>query len=120
MISFLLKLKSFYLLALFLLALAAVLYGGYWHSQYNNLLAQNIKLNEQLASCNVNQELLQSSIKHWKAEAAEYDKKLKHKEALIAKQNKLSDKKVYKHLHAQYSPNCEKAIQEAIQNLEMT
>jgi hypothetical protein len=86
-----------------------------WHSQYGKSQAANAQLLQQLATCNANQQLLQSGVQRWKAAAAQYEQQLKRKEALVAKQTAESNKRIKAILQKQYSPNCDEAIQQGIE-----
>jgi len=118
MLSLLLKLKSYIPIALIFVALSAISYGWYWHSQYGKsqaIIAQQIREN---ATCTANNELLQSGVQRWKAAANEYDARLKRREALVAKQNAESKKRLQAILQTQYSTDCDTAIQQGMQQLD--
>jgi uncharacterized protein HemX len=114
MLNLLLKLKAFIPVICICALLSAVTYGYYWHTQYNKSQANNAQLIQQLATCNANQELLQSAVQRWKAAAQEHDTRLKRTEALVAKQTVESDKRVKTILQDQYSSNCDEAIRQGI------
>jgi predicted nucleotide-binding protein (sugar kinase/HSP70/actin superfamily) len=115
MLNLLLKLKAFIPVICICAVLSAILYGQYWHTQYNKSQANNAQLIQQLANCNANQQLLESAVQRWKTAADQYDEQLKRKEAVVAKQTVESDKRVKTILQDQYSVNCNEAIQQGIQ-----
>jgi DNA anti-recombination protein RmuC len=115
MLLLLLKFKSYIQLALILITLSALTYGYYWHSQYGKsqaVIAQQLK---EKAVCEANNSLLQSGVQRWKAAAAQYEQQLKRREALVAKQTAESNKRIKAILQKQYSPNCDEAIQQGIE-----
>jgi uncharacterized protein HemX len=114
MLNLLLNPKSILPIAALLIAIGAISYGCYWHTQYNKSQANNAQLLQQLATCNSNQQLLESAVQRWKAAAARYDKQLKRKEALVAKENAASNERIKTILQTHYSPDCNKAIAEGI------
>jgi uncharacterized protein HemX len=115
MLNLLLNPKSILPIAAVLIVLGATSYGWYWHTQYNKSQANNAQLLQQLATCNSSQQLLESAVQRWKAAADRYDKQLKRKEALVAKQDAESDKRIKAILHTEYSPDCNEAIKAGIQ-----
>jgi uncharacterized protein HemX len=117
MLNLLLNPKSILPIAAILIALGALSYGWYWHAQYNKSQANNAQFLQQLATCNGNQQLLESAVQRWKAAAARYDKQLKRKEALVAKENVESDKRIRAILQARYSSDCSAAIKQGIEKI---
>jgi Flp pilus assembly protein TadB len=115
MLNLLLNLRSWFFIMAVCVTLSCLGYGWYWHTQYTKMQANNAQLLQQLATCNSNQQLLESAVQRWKAAANRYDKQLKRKEALVAKENIESDKRIQAILQAHYSPDCSKAIAEGIQ-----
>jgi uncharacterized protein HemX len=115
MLNLLLNPKSILPITAVLITLGALSYGWYWHAQYNKSQANNAQLLQQLATCNSNQQLLESAVQRWKAAAARYDQQLKRKDALVAKESVESDKRIKAILHTEYSPDCNKAIKAGIQ-----
>jgi uncharacterized protein HemX len=114
MFNFLLNPKSILSIAAICIILGAASYGWYWHSQYNKSQANNAQLLQQLATCNSNQQLLESAVQRWKAAAARYDKQLKRKDALVAKENAASNERLKAILQTHYSPDCDQAIRQGI------
>jgi uncharacterized protein HemX len=112
--NLLLNLKSWLSLLAICIALSGLCSGWYWHAQYNESQANNAQLLQQLATCNGNQQLLESAVQRWKAAAAQYDMQLKRKEALVAKENTASDKRIKAILLTEYSSDCNQAIAEGI------
>jgi len=116
MFSFILKPQ--YLIALFI-TLAALGFGWYSHSQYNRSQARNEALTQQLASSKAAQELLESAVQRWKKSADDYNKRLKSKETIVAKNARESDARVKEILQRQYSADCVQAIHQALQGLDI-
>jgi uncharacterized protein HemX len=114
MLNLLLNPKSILPITAVLITLGAISYGWYWHAQYNKSQANNAQLLQQLATCNSNQQLLESAVQRWKAAAARYDKQLKRKDALVAKENAASNERIKTILQTHYSPDCNKAIAQGI------
>lgn len=115
MLSLLLKLKSYIPTALIFVALSAISYGWYWHSQYTKsqaIIAQQVREN---ATCKANQDLLESGVQRWKAAANQYEIRLKLREELVAKQSAESQKRIQAIIQTNYSPDCNTAIQQGIQ-----
>jgi type II secretory pathway component PulJ len=115
MLTLLLKLKSLASTLPIFIAIAALLYGCYWHGQYKKSQAIIAQQYQTIATCQASQQLLESAVQRWKAAAAQYDKQLKRKEALVAKRTAESDKRIKTILQTQYSSDCNQAIQQGIQ-----
>lgn len=115
MLSFLLNPRGIIPIASILIALGGLSYGYYWHSQYGKsqaVIAQQLK---EKAVCEANNSLLQSGVQRWKAAAAQYEQQLKRKEALVAKKTAESNKRIQSILQKQYSPDCNQAIRQGVE-----
>lgn len=115
MISLLLKLKSVMHIISICIALGAICYGWYWHSQFGKSQATNAQLIQQNATLKANHDLLESAVQRWKAAAQEYDTRLKRREALVAKMNAENKKRVNDIQQFQYSPDCNTAIKQGLE-----
>lgn len=115
MLNLLLNPKSIIPVIAILIALGGLSYGWYWHSQYGKSQAANAQLIQQLATCNANQELLQSAVQRWKAAAAQQEQQLKRKEALVAKMDAESKNNISTIQQTPFSPDCDTAIKQGLE-----
>lgn len=115
MLNLLSKLKFIIPIASILCAIYSFGLACYWQDQYDDLQADNAKLATENASCQASNELLQSSVQRWKAAAVQNEHRLKHTEALVAKRDAESKKKLKSIQQHPFSKKCEQAIHQAVE-----
>jgi multidrug resistance efflux pump len=117
MLTLLLKLKSLIPCGAILITILSATCGFYWRTQCKQAQATITQQIKENATCKASNDLLQSGVERWKAAANQYDRELKRKETIVAKNNVASKKRLDAILQAHYSSDCNQAIQQGLQQL---